>query len=708
MRTGSSLFQSAVVGLFTLFAAIPAIAAIPGGNDPKAYTSHDYLRGKRDFAKRMFVEGYKSVGKHDPKWDASVIKFLDAFCTQFAYGNADPLFRDDKMFTTEQMIAFAREADDAKCDDPLFKFIRAFFSADKTDFRATMEKSLPGIIERKYPPYVIAAMTREILGIRPTISPADRLKYGQLDWDQTIASLTGKVPDTDLRYLIEGADSIFTAASVDKKLEFCKAIEQSKETSPWLINVLRGEYEIRAAWQARGAGWATTVGQDAWTNFYAHLSAARDYLAKAQSLHPEFPEAATKMISVAMGNGPQLNEKERDWFDKAAKAQLDYEPAYSAYIWSIYPRWGGSHKEMFSFGLECLATQRFDTVVPMELLMVVKDIDNDISHDLTTYSVPYIQAAVRQFLNQAAEKAPTEYARNYFGSYHVALSWRTNEFKDAAAALDKIGDHLQLDAFQRVGGWAPGAISQIRAMNTTYAEKIAKAQKESEEGDFDSATFAFSNVSSKLPKDDPSQLFLKFRIKSMEYQKSFLAGDWVTIDPTSEFAPWAVVTGDFKIDADGATIATANKKGVAMLLCRTQFWDAYELKVKLDSPDPKNPSTPTVFVQSNEKQYTSAGIETVKSTMFVKSFVIFGGKPQSGPVKLTDDDEMHFLLPPPDNGRHTMTVKFNAKEFGANVPIPNDVSPDNAFVGIGIEGTVPGSVARFREIRIKRVMPPKN
>src|SRR4051794_28335808 len=98
MRNRSSLFQSAVVGLFILFATVPASAAIPGGNDPKAYTSHDYLRGKRDFARRMFVEGYKSVGKHDPKWDASVIKFLDAFCTQFAYGNADPLFHDNQMF----------------------------------------------------------------------------------------------------------------------------------------------------------------------------------------------------------------------------------------------------------------------------------------------------------------------------------------------------------------------------------------------------------------------------------------------------------------------------------------------------------------------------------------------------------------------------------------------------------------------------------
>ena len=52
--------------------------------------------------------------------------------------------------------------------------------------------------------------------------------------------------------------------------------------------------------------------------------------------------------------------------------------------------------------------------------------------------------------------------------------------------------------------------------------------------------------------------------------------------------------------------------------------------------------------------------------------------------------------------------QFNGKDLGENVPIPNNVSPDNAFVGIGIDGTVPGSVARFREIRIKRIMPPKN
>lgn len=696
-------------GLLLLAGALQAAAAIPGGDNPKAYTHHDFARGKRDFSKRILAESYKSFGNHDPKWDAAVIKFFDAFATQYAYAQAEPLFRDTEPYELAQMIALAKPAEDAGCDDPLFKSIRSFFGNSRPEARQNREKGVAGLIERKYPPFLVALVARELLPtIDPTKDPAAYEKCNQLIWDQSIQSLQVKAPDSDLRYLFDAVAPNFDGATVEKKLEFCQAIEKSKDTSPWLVDVCRGEYEIRAAWQARGAGWANTVNNLGWQNFELHLRNARDHLTRAHALHPEFPEAAAKMISVAMGAGRQLNETERAWFDKAVTAQLDYEPAYAAYIWSLYPRWGGSHREMFEFGLECLATGRFDTSVPMQILGVVNKIDGDSTHDLAIYSVPPVQKAIREFLNQAAEKSPTKSTRDYFASYHVALAWRTNQFEDAAPALDKVGDRFLPDVFKHVNGWAPGAISQIRAMNTTYAKKIADAEKEAQTGDFDSAMFGLTNVASKLGKDHPGQLYLQFRIKSLEYQQKFLAGDWITINPTSDFAPWAVVVGDFKIDEDGATIATADKKGNAMLLCRTTFWGAYELKVKLDSPDPKNPASPTVFVETNGTQYTAAGVETAASRLFAKSFAYESGKPQTKSVTLTDDDEIHITIPPRQGAHSFMQIQFNGKRQFLDLPIPNDVAPDNAFVGIGLEGSAPGAVARFKEIRIRRVAPPKD
>jgi len=85
------------------------------------------------------------------------------------------------------------------------------------------------------------------------------------------------------------------------------------------------------------------------------------------------------MIKVLMGVGGSDGDLSlRDWFDRAVEAQMDYEPAYNSLLWALTPRWGGSHGKMYQFGLECLATKRFDTCVPEKLIQIVLDIDSEL------------------------------------------------------------------------------------------------------------------------------------------------------------------------------------------------------------------------------------------------------------------------------------------------------------------------------------------
>lgn len=689
------------LSLLLLAGALHAGAAIPNADNPKCQTHRDFDRGKREFLQRMLVESYKTVSKRDPRWDAATIKFLDAFCYQFAYDEIDPLFRDTEPPGDDKMMELARAAESAGCDDPLFDMVRALFSNSKAQARPIFRKALPGLVEQKYPPYVLALAARQIIPVLdPQRDGAEIGKYGQMNWDQSKESLSIKSQPADLRYLLQSVQAVFQSAPLANKAEFCTAIEQSKDTDPWLINMLRGQYEIRAAWEARGAGTEETVSNQGWADFKTHLSKARDYLVKAQALHPDFPEAATDMITVAMGAGGDLKEKTRDWFDKAAKAQIDYAPAYGTYLYSIYPRWGGSYPQMIQFAQECVDTGRFDTAVPMQVIQVAKDIDSDTTQNMSAFTIPPLQAAIRQFLNQAAEKSSSNYARDYFAAYHVALSWRLHQYEDAAQALKKGDNTLLPETFRRVGGWAPFAVSQIHLMNTPAAQTVRQADKDAAAGDLAAAILAFNNLSSKLPKNDPGQLYLKHRAKSLEYQKSFDAGDWVTITPTADFAPWSPVTGDFKVDATGAIIVTADKTGDALLLCRTRFNSGYELKFKLDSPDLTKPAAPTVFLEANESQRTSVGVETVQSKLFFKS----AGRTETRDLKLTDADELHLSLPLAQPGQWpAMTIDFNQKRLLNGIPLLNTVTATNAFVGIGIEGTIPGAVARFREIQIRRL-----
>src|SRR5262249_4269138 len=142
------------------------------------------------------------------------------------------------------------------------------------------------------------------------------------------------------------------------------------------------------AWQARGGGWASTVTPQGWAGFKEHLEKAAQHFSEAYKLGPQYPEAAAEMITVAMAGGAPDGETPRLWFDRAVKAQLDYLKAYQNYLFSLMPRWGGTHEQMYMFGRECLQTNRFDTFVPYEMLSAFESIYSDIGGDFDLFKSP--------------------------------------------------------------------------------------------------------------------------------------------------------------------------------------------------------------------------------------------------------------------------------------------------------------------------------
>src|SRR5438094_10064488 len=78
---------------FVIVALLPrpsiSPAALPGGEDPKAYTEHDYRRQLLEFNTRTIVGAYKDVGKRDRKWDDSAIRLLEAMAQRMTYAKAE-------------------------------------------------------------------------------------------------------------------------------------------------------------------------------------------------------------------------------------------------------------------------------------------------------------------------------------------------------------------------------------------------------------------------------------------------------------------------------------------------------------------------------------------------------------------------------------------------------------------------------------------
>jgi hypothetical protein len=177
------------------------------------------------------------------------------------------------------------------------------------------------------------------------------------------------------------------------------AIADDPEIDPWLLHVMAGEHFHDEAWKARGSGFANKVTDAGWDQFKSQMETAALHFRRAWLLHPELPRTSWKMIEIANANGDE-NRTPADWFQHAIAAQLDYASAYNAYRFALLSRWGGSPEQLVDFARECVASGRYDTFIPFQLLDVVKDLKEmeEISFSEQLAKYPVLEEVLKEFL----------------------------------------------------------------------------------------------------------------------------------------------------------------------------------------------------------------------------------------------------------------------------------------------------------------------
>jgi hypothetical protein len=688
------LLRRALTTLLLATIASAAAAAIPGGDDPKAYTQHDLLKSRLDFNKRTLAGAYNAVGDRNPKWDDAAVKLLDAMALYFTYGPAEPIYKTVDLPTPEAYQALAKAVADAGCTDPLVSYCRAVLLLDEGQADAGLPLLRGCVMElaaRKYPPYRMAAAAARA----KRALPGGQQYAGPL-WEASLAAADAPPVATDVRHLLNAIE--FDDLAVPLKLRFCTALDARTTADPWIVNLLWGRYEVAAAWEARGSGWAGSVTDAGWKAFFEHLAKARDRFAKAHALHPEFPEPAADMVAVAMGAGEQLNTTTREWFDKAARAQLDYYPAYDKYVWSLWPRWGGSHVAMLQFGLECMRTERFtDTYVPFQLWKYVQQVNTDTGGDFAILKDPQVQVALYQLFTTMGQRAGGKESREMCTSILAALKWRAGDYRAAAVILDKLGDRVEPAAFGQVLAWGPEAISEVRAMNTPHADALTAARASAESGDHAAASAAYRAVEEKLGKDHPGYLFVHRRATVTRIQQEFAAGGWVTITPDESMAPWLPSSGEWTREADGAIVGVApGPRGRAALVCRADFGTDYELRARLSVANPKVPSVPALFVRwINEDWYLSGGINALRRSIYARTAQ---GGVNPPPVVVKGGELISVRI----EGL-TMSVSVDGNPVLENQPAVMPWEGHKPYVALGIDSSGYGRTARFTDVQIRRL-----
>jgi tetratricopeptide (TPR) repeat protein len=112
----------------------------------------------------------------------------------------------------------------------------------------------------------------------------------------------------------------------------------------------RAVYYESVGWNKRGYGWAKDVTPAHWEGMRNYfIKAINDAVAGIQ-LNPQNLICYNVLIQIGMNVGNK--EATRKYLDAALKVSPKSYEIRRSYMWSLLPRWGGSHEEMLQFAGE--------------------------------------------------------------------------------------------------------------------------------------------------------------------------------------------------------------------------------------------------------------------------------------------------------------------------------------------------------------------
>jgi len=423
--------------------------SIPCGSD--AYIDKDYAESRTQWLRKILVESYVKHGKHDPRWDSMLKAFLPRMALRMGGDTNEELLKE----LNDSVIAINAK----HCNDPLFAYCSASLIYSQLGEKAAkepIEDALNSLTESDYPRYMCFLAARRLHYI--VLYNRDKTKAKQLmrlaskfcveaATDPIFFNGNQRYLSSEFNMLSKRDKCVIKCLDYESLLALVNSLDNA---DPWLVNLIAGCCHIKLGWEDRGGGYSYTVDEDGWKGFGEHLQKASEALIEAHRLHPEFPEAADEMIAIAMG-GCTGADNTRDWFNRAVEAQLDYLPAYDSLRWSLRPRWGGSHEEMLAFGRECLATARFDTLVPLEFMNTLYDIDSELKEDRgSVYKWPGVKDNMEVLFNGYISQYlfDTTTKNWYLGCYAAAL-WNAGDNEKALRIYEELGEMIHANVASR-------------------------------------------------------------------------------------------------------------------------------------------------------------------------------------------------------------------------------------------------------------------
>jgi hypothetical protein len=528
--------------------------------------------------------------------------------------------------------------------------------------------------------------------------------------DETIAPEMRRVVWYELSTLIDDD----CGRNWEDSVAIYDACKKQSKADPWILHLLAGRAYVARAWHHRGGDWAYKVTPEGWKLFAENLRKAAQEYTEAWKLHPENPEAASEMITVAMGDGSDQTPKA--WFDKAVAAQIDYMPAYYKLRLALRPRWGGSYEEMYRLGCQCADTRRYDTQVPFALVYSIDNIDEELDYNGTAWQRKGVYERVKQVLEAMANDPSRADGSGLYPTkssvmtIHAALAERAGQYADARRLVDALGDRFDRWIFDTWCGHPEFVLANIYVFSGKGAEDVKKAWqtlKESPKPCSDQALQRIRGFYQKaLAADDNerSKTYCRCRLTELEGRLAYSAGKWFEKKFDPKLLCWAMASGTWSAENENSAVGRAHH-GTARVQVRPVFSPVFPLEIEFDVEvlaPPRYPLTLGLFLPEagqtgpGDHPYHQFFIRTIDN----QAGIDICGQAKTVPCSLKPVNRLRVQLA---DGRAVLFVNdhlcLDRRE--------KDFHPQPAF-NLGCHNYLyPSTLIRVSNVRFRKWQPPK-
>lgn len=493
------------------------------------------------------VDAYKQRTKDPAAAQEKAVQFLEA-SMEVRSGVA-------RRKNYEAANKFGQEALEAGCQDRTIKFL-LIDQTDK-DWKDNIQPAIDDVLTSNPSRFIrteaydaqfrLWKLTRKAVR---GIDPINQMLDGMVAWAEECNS----DPVTQV-YLYGLSRRLYSDSDLKGNHQAVyRAFAKAQHAPAWLRHMIAGVFHNDVAWSSRGAGWQVDPQRGHY--FSLELDAAARHLSYAWHLMPEYPHAASYMISVTLGGVDRKYGSPTTWFYRATNARLDFEDAYGRYITSLYPRWGGSIEDLIQFAKLCVETRRFDTFVPGRATPLLFNIQkNELGQARKIMDLPAAQEVVRLYeeLHPFSSKEPAtaqEAASTYpFHDISVAALYaQARKLGAARRVLQNEKEPIEDLRNELTGLWEPAELVASAVFASADDEPFVKSMLDKFNKGFDFNQPAdelkalLTGLESLQAKstDAKAKPFFQHSIAVAKRALAFQSDDWTPLNFENEAAGWSI------------------------------------------------------------------------------------------------------------------------------------------------------------------------